>query len=442
MHDATTYARRMAVADQVFEKGTGSAEITADERARIQRRTLWILALAVIPAGAATTGSISVAILIAEDLLGSSTWAGLVSAASTAGASIAAVVLARIMDRSGRRPGLRAGYISALGGSVVALIGVLTGSLLIFLVGMVLLGGARASNLQARFAAADLADPDHRARAISMLVWTGTIGAVSGPLLIGLAKSFAESIGLTELAGPYIFAIGFLTLASLVIGTFLRPDPLVVAGNLRTGTRKKRNVREALSIIRSRPMAIMALGTMMGSQAVMAAVMTMTPSHMREYEFGIEVIGYVFSAHIFGMYGLAPLTGLIADRVGRVPTAMIGAVILIVATVMAALAGDSLALLFPALFLLGWGWNFGLISGSALLTESVPLANRVTVQGSADMLMTICGGVAGLSSGLIKSAFSYAFLGNLGTAVSVAMLIAVASVAILAGRRRAPEPAA
>jgi MFS family permease len=161
---------------------------------------------------------------------------------------------------------------------------------------------------------------------------------------------------------------------------------------------------------------------------------------MRELGHGIDVVGYVFSAHIFGMYGLAPLTGWIADRLGRIPSAMAGASILVVATVLAALSRESLGLLFPALFLLGWGWNFGLISGSALLTESVPAESRVTVQGTADMLMTICGGMAGLSSGIIKGVFSYEFLGNLGTAASLAMFGAALALGIAGRRQRLEVP--
>lgn len=409
-------------------------ELSAEQRAGLQKRTMLVLAVALILASAATTGGVTVAILIAEDMLGSSTLAGSTTAAATAGAAFMAVVLARIMNDSGRRPGLRAGYLVALAGAGVSLLSLALDSFPVFLLGLFLFGGARASNLQARFAAADLVPDDQRSRAISLLVWTGTIGSVTGPLLVGLSKRFSLWLGFDELAGPYMFALVFLMGSSAVISLLLRPDPLVVAGGLGTGSKKERNVRHALRVVSKSRHASFALGTMMTSQLVMSAVMVMTPSHMSGHGHDVEVIGFVFSAHIFGMYGLAPVTGWISDKIGRLRAAGVGGAILVVATVLAAASGDNLTLLFPALFLLGFGWNFGLISSSALLTESVALKDRVTVQGSADMLMSLCGGMAGLLSGVIKGWAGYSTLGNIGTVLSLCVIVGAVSVMRLGSR--------
>jgi MFS family permease len=124
------------------------------------------------------------------------------------------------------------------------------------------------------------------------------------------------------------------------------------------------------------------------------------------------------------MYAFSPLIGRFSDRQGRLKAILVGSVVLMAATVMAALAGDVEQLLFPALWGLGLGWNFGLIGGSSLLVDSVPAEHRVGVQGSADLLMSFCGGIAGFSSGFIRKAVGYHMLANLATLAAGALFLA------------------
>jgi len=141
----------------------------------------------------------------------------------------------------------------------------------------------------------------------------------------------------------------------------------------------------------------------------MVAVMTMTPVQMKLH--GHESLSqFVVSLHVAGMFAFSPLVGRYADKKGTHHAVLAGAWILVLATVMSALSGESSLILFPALWFLGIGWNFGLIGGSAMLLESVPDDKRVTVQGSADLMMSFCGGLAGLSSGFIRKAFGYHLL--------------------------------
>ena len=123
------------------------------------------------------------------------------------------------------------------------------------------------------------------------------------------------------------------------------------------------------------------------------------------------------------MYAFSPLVGRFADRKGKIQSISVGGVLLVAATITAALAGESATLLWPSLWLLGLGWSFGLIGGSSLLVESVPDTSRVTVQGAADLLMSFCGGLAGFSSGFIRKAFGFHMLSNLGTILALALVI-------------------
>ena len=131
----------------------------------------------------------------------------------------------------------------------------------------------------------------------------------------------------------------------------------------------------------------------------------------------------MISLHIAGMYAFSPLVGRFSDRKGRHASIRIGGVLLVVATAFSALAGEGFLLLFPALWLLGVGWSFGLIGGSSLLVESVPDSSRVAVQGIADMSMSFFGGMAGFSSGFIRKAVGYHVLSTFALVLAMLMVV-------------------
>jgi MFS family permease len=391
----------------------------------LRRRTLGSLAVGQIVASAALTAGITVSALVAEDMLGDSTWAGVVTAFFTVGAAGASFLLARSMSRRGRRPGLRLGYLIGLVGGAIAFGGIQVDLLPVFLIGSMLFGAAQASTLQARFAAADLAEPHQRSLYISTLVWTGALGSVTGPLLVGPAKRAGLDRGLEELAGPYAVSVALLAVAAVMVTILLRPDPLVVSGGIGAGAARFPPLFDSIRRIWSGPATRLALIAMAMSQAVMVAVMTMTPSHMKEHGHDVDLVGQIFSIHVAGMFLFSPLVGWLTDRMGRRPAIMVGSATLVVATALTALAAGRTAFLVPGLFLLGLGWNFGLIAGSALLTESVDQEHRVGIQGSADMMMSLCGGIGGLSSGVVKSMAGFHVLSMIGLTAAFAVLAAV-----------------
>lgn len=402
-----------------------SLNISAEEKAQIQRKTLRILTAGQVIGAAALASAVTVGAFVIQDILGSETaWGGIATATVTTGTAVMSQVLSRLMMRKGRRPGLQLGYATATCGALVAGVGAETKLLPIFIVGLFLFGNGQASNLLARYAATDLAQEHERGRAMSRIVFSSTFGAVFGPLLIAPAQAAGQNwFGLSKYTGPWLFSAAVLALAFLNTAFRLRPDPLVVAGGIRErADGKLPSIREALGVVLSTERGRLALSSMVISQVTMVAVMTMTPVHMKLH--GHETMSqYVVSLHIAGMYAFSPLVGRFADRRGTLPTVLIGAATLVVSTIISALSGTGDLILFPSLWLLGIGWNFGLIGGSTMLIESVPSDKRVTVQGSADLMMSFCGGMAGLSSGFIRKAVGYHMLSNAATIAGGILLI-------------------
>jgi MFS family permease len=415
---------------------------TAEEIASIQKNTLRVLVASQIAGSAALAAAVTVGAFVMQDILGQSTpWGGAASATVTMGTAFMAQVLARQMNQHGRRRGLQLGYTFAIIGGLIAGVGAETKTMWVFILGLFLFGNGQASNLLSRYAATDLAQPNNRASAMSRVLFASTFGAVFGPLLIRPAEQLGVSLfGWNQYTGPWVFSGAFF-FTSLINTTFrLRPDPLEVAGGLNsqaTAGLPKRSFKDVWRIFKGSAEGRLALTSMVISQMTMVAVMTMTPVHLKSH--GHETVSaYVISLHIVGMYAFSPLIGKFSDARGRHNTILVGALLLMGSTVMSALAGDSPALLFPSLWLLGIGWSFGLIGGSSLLVDSVATESRVRVQGTADLLMSFFGGMAGFSSGFIRKAIGFHWLSNLGTLLAAVLLV---SVIVRFGRTSVQNPA-
>ncbi len=394
-------------------------------RAAIQKRTLRTLVAGQIVGAAALAAAVTVGAFVVQQILGQETpWGGIATATVTTGTAVMSQVLSRLMVRRGRRPGLQLGYLLATAGALLAATGAETSNLVVFIAGLFMFGNGQASNLLARYTATDLALPEERGRAMSRIVFSSTFGAVFGPLLIAPAQAAGQNwFGLEKYTGPWLLSACVLFLAFANTALRLRPDPLVLAGGIKEkADGRLPSIAEALRVITSSDRGRLALASMVVSQAAMVAVMTMTPVHMKIH--GQEVLSpYVISLHIAGMYAFSPLVGRFSDRRGTLDTVIVGAGILVVATVGSSLSGESAPVLFPALWLLGIGWNFGLIGGSAMLIESVPDDKRVTVQGAADLMMSFLGGMAGLSSGFIRRAVGYHSLSTFATLACGLLLV-------------------
>ena len=408
--------------------------MTTDARAQAtpvdqaQRRTLRVLSASQVLGGIGVGSGIAVGGLIAEDVSGSTALSGLSQTASVLGAAFAALPMARLMSALGRRPGLVAGYAVATAGAVIVVTGATVGSFLVVLLGATLLGSGTATNLQARYAATDLALAGSRARALATVVWATTVGVVLGPNLTGPGGDLARTVGLPALAGPLLFSIAAFAAAGLLVTVGLRPDPLLEARRrlgidpaIRT---HHTSLRNSLRAVRGSRAAMLGLAAIALSHTVMVSVMVMTPVHMSHEGATLRIVGLVISLHVAGMYALSPLVGWLADRFGRVPVVLLGQVILVAAVAIAGSAdGQAHGVLGLGLFLLGVGWSCALVAGSTLLSESVDADVRPGVQGAADFVMGVCGASGGALAGAVVSGPGYGVLNALAGLLVLPVLV-------------------
>ncbi|RCG16725.1 MFS transporter [Streptomyces reniochalinae] len=446
----------------------------------MRRRVRTALVVSQILGGLGNATAVALAAVLAEQIGGSEAVAGLASTSSVIGTALLSLPFAALMARRGRRAGLATAYAVAAAGGVTVVVAATLRTFPLLLVGMAAFGASNVANLQARFAAADLAQPQHRARAISTVVWATTVGAVLGPNIAGPAGAGVAALGLPQAAGPFLWGTAAFLVAGGVLHLMLRPDPLLTARALareeerpaqareepapspeglapgreglrrgREGLRRgreerhgggdggsgdERSLRAGLTAVRGSSRARVALAAIAGSHTVMVSVMVMTPVDLGGHGAGVDLIGLVISGHIAGMYAFSPVMGWLADRVGRLSVILVGVALLACATALAGTAGANHAQSAAGLFLLGLGWSAGLVSGSALLTDAVPQHARAAVQGFSDTIMNAAAGAGGALSGLVVAQAGYGWL----NVMAAALLVPVAALALAAVRRRQP----
>ncbi|MFC6063813.1 MFS transporter [Streptomyces ochraceiscleroticus] len=395
--------------------------------ATAQRRVLTVLVLSQILSGAGLAAGITVGALLAEEMLGSTGSAGLPSALFTGGSAVGAVAVGRLCQRWGRRPGLALGYGVGALGSLGVVVAAATGDVALLFVSLTVYGAGTATNLMARYAGADLAAPERRGRAVSTVLMATTLGAVAGPLLVTATGEVAHGWGIPRLAGPFALATVAFAAAAVLLGTLLRPDPLRLARTLADAAdatdRAAAAPAQSTPARPDRPRLLAGTSVMVIGQLAMIAIMTMTPVHMRAHGHSTGAAGLVIALHVAAMFLPSPLTGLLVDRAGRLPVAAASGVTLCAAGAVAALApADSVPALAAALVLLGLGWNFGLISGTALVTDALPAATRARTQGLLDVALAVAGATGGLSSGVVVVAGGFPLLALAGGALALAIV--------------------
>ncbi|MEU1225915.1 MFS transporter [Streptomyces sp. NPDC005828] len=414
-----------------------TAPVTPAELPALRRRVQAALIATQILGGLGIAIGFALAAVLARDVSGTEALSGLASTASVAGSALVAMPLATLMASRGRRTGLLLAYLVAAVGACVVVLGAVVDSFPVLLVGLVGFGAGSSANLAARFAAADLAEPDRRARAISTVVWATTIGAVLGPNVAAPAGKSVSGLGIPATAGPFVWAAGVFVLAAAVVAVLLRPDPLLTARALADSgageAAEGRSLRAGMDAVRKSPRARLALVTIAGSHTAMVSIMSMTPVALTHHGADIQLIGLVISGHITGMYAFSPLMGWLSDRLGRLAVIGLAVGLIGTAALVAGTAGPSHGRIALGLFILGLGWSAGLVSGSALLTDSVPQAARAAVQGLSDFVMNTAAGVGGLMAGLIVSQAGYGPL----NAIAACLLLPMAALALRGAVRRA-----
>ena len=359
----------------------------------------------------------TVTTLLAFELSGSAALAGIAASASAFGAGLSAAAIGAA-SRFGRRPGLVGGYLVGLTGAGLAVVSAVLGSYATMVAATFLFGASNASNLQARYAATDLAGPERRGSDLSVVVWATTVGAVLGPNLTGPGVAAAALLGVPQLAGPYLLSAAGFGAAALLLAVGLRPDPLLLARRIAReealaegaapGTSARGGLKDGLRAVALDPSARAAVATIASAHAVMVGVMVMSPVHMGHHGADVRIIGLTISLHIFGMYAFSPIFGRLTDRLGARTVLGLGFVQLVGAVVLSASSTPRGGIGFLAgLLLLGTGWSAALIASSALLSESLPLSSRAAAQGLSDLAMNVAGGSAGALSGLVMTLLGF-----------------------------------
>ncbi|WP_100402752.1 MFS transporter [Bacillus sp. FJAT-42315] len=397
-----------------------------EKQKQLYRRTLLIVVMSQIFGGAGLAAGVTVGALLAEEMLGTNSLAGMPAALFTLGSALAAWLVGRFSQRYGRRFGLAAGFITGGIGAIGVVTAAAFDQVFLLFVSLFIYGAGTATNLQARYAGTDLAAPKQRATAISVAMVSTTFGAVAGPNLVSVMGEFATFIGIPALAGPFILAAVAFILAGLVLLIFLRPDPLIVAKALadaKISDDSKQSVQKVeATAIHKRGMMVGAT-VMVLTQIVMVAIMTMTPVHMKHHGHGLSEVGMVIGIHIAAMYLPSLVTGFLVDKVGRTIMAIASGVTLLSAGLLAAFAPtDSMLGLTTALALLGLGWNFGLISGTALIIDSTSPSTRAKTQGTVDVLVALAGASGGAMSGMVVAHSSYATLSLAGGVLALLLV--------------------
>jgi len=400
---------------------------------QVQRHTVRTLVVSQAVGAVGVTIGVATASLLARDISGSETMAGLAQTFQVLGTAAAAYGLARVMRRRGRRVGLVLGYLIGATGAVLAVVAGVVDSMLVLLTGAVMLGATTAVNSGSRYAATDLATEEHRARALSVVVWATTIGAVAGPNLTGVGGDVAGSLGIPELTGGFAIGSVVLVLAAAWVWVRLRPDPLLLAQESAGVTPgggpelRGRSWGRFVAVVRDVPAVGAAVVAMACAHAAMVTVMIMTPLHMEHGGAHLEVIGFVISVHVLGMFAFSPVVGWAADRFGRSAVLTSGGAVLLVSLGLCGLSPEGSSWqIFTGLFLLGLGWSCATVAASTVIADRTPIEARTDVQGTSDMAMALTAAGGGALAGVI--------VGALGYPVLAAFAALLAGTVVVAGR--------
>jgi MFS family permease len=329
------------------------------------------------------------------------------------------------MVARGRRTGLVTGYAAAAAGGLLAAVALAAapgpGGLVVVLVvaGMLLVGLGNAAAQLSRYVAADLFPPRRRGLAIGVVVWSGTVGAVGGPLLLGPTEDAAAALGSAPAAGPFAFAAAAAAVAALAAAT--------VPARLRAAAPLRRDRGATVRTVLTTPAARTAFLVMATGQVVMVLVMTAVPLHLHHHGHGIGLVGAVLSAHTLGMFVLSPLTGRLLDAVGARPVALAGIALLLTGAAPMAFAERAPAVGLAG-FALGLGWNLCFVGGSGALAREVPDAERTAVEGAVEAGVWGMAAVAGLVATTVLAT------GGIAVLATTAAVVALVPISPVVGR--------
>ena len=290
-----------------------------------------------------------------------------------------------------RTLGRRAGFMTGAGiggiGALLAAAAIHAGSFWLFGCTMLWLGTASAFAQQYRFAAADAAEPDFKARAIAWVMLGGLFTGVIGPQVSIHARKLTPH---APFAGPFIVLAGLFVLAALLLSQLVVPAPPPPAAGVSHG-------RSAWSVL-SQPRFLVAVLVSVASFVPMTFVMTATPLAMVAHHHSQSSAQYGIQWHVIAMYAPSFLTGRLINRFGNSAMAASGMLIM-AAAVTLALSGTGLAQFWGALVLLGVGWNFAFISATTMVANLYQPEEAFRVQALNEFILFSIVAMASFSSG-------------------------------------------
>jgi MFS family permease len=340
------------------------------------------------------------------------------------GSAVTTMPASMLMARIGRRLGFMTGAFINIVGCALAAFAIARGSFVLYCAAMVLIGAYNAIGLQYRFAAAEVAAPADKPKAISLVLAGGVVGGFLGP------ESVRRAVDLfpTPYLGGFVALAGYALLALVIQSLVHVPPP---TPEERSGQGRP------LSVIVRQPVFIVAALAGAVGYGLMNLLMTATPIAMDLCRHPFTAVAIVIEWHVVGMFAPGFFTGSLIRRFGVLQVILVG-IVLVALCAAIALNGITVTHFLVALALLGIGWNFMYTGGTTLLTEAYAPAEKARVQGTNDFIVFATMGVTSLASGAMVSAAGWEAMNR---AVLPVLAAIAAAVGWFAWRRRALRPA-
>jgi MFS family permease len=335
------------------------------------------------------------------------------------GSAVATIPASLWMARVGRRAGFMAGALINVAGCGLAIYAISLRSFALYCVATGVIGIYNAIGLQYRFAAAEVAAPADRAKAISLVLAGGIAGGFLGP------ESARRAMDLfpTPFLGPFLVLATYALVALAVQSRVRVPAPTIEE---RAG-----GGRPLSAIVRQPVFIVAALAGGLG-YGLMNLLMTATPLAMDFCSHPFPAVAWVIEWHVVGMFAPGFFTGHLIKRLGVLNVILAG-VVLVSGCVAVALNGTTVAHFTAALALLGVGWNFMYTGGTTLLTEAYSPVEKARTQGANDFIVFATMGVSSLASGALVTAAGWE---TMNRAMIPLLALIAASVIWYALRRR------
>ena len=358
-------------------------------------RTILLLSVCFAFSGTTSSLTVSASSLVGYGLADNKALATLPLSFHLLGTMLAGIPASLLMKRVGRRYGFMIGTGIGVSGAGAAALAIINSNFIFFCMSIFLLGILSGFSQLYRFAAADVASPEYRAKAISWVMFGGIIAGFIGPTIAVKAKDLITD---APFAGSYLFVVMFHLVIVSILFMIRLPQPSV-----EEQTGEMRPWRE----IFSQPKIIVAILTSMTGYAVMAMIMTATPLAMTKGSGHLfSDAAFVIQWHVVGMFAPSFFTGSLIHRFGTLPIIVTG-ILLNLLCIGINFVGTEVLNYWSALILLGMGWNFMFVAATTMVTETYRPAEKAIVQGVNDFFVFGSAAISSLLAGVVLTTWGW-----------------------------------